>query len=582
MRWPSVVLALLVALACAPVQAVKPVALDAPHQAVYQQIAAELDPGHSYALVLGISDFDNPSWQHLDGVGPEVAEVSLALEQQGFAIVSDSRVGRIDHAGLAAAIKGFFDAHGNDAQNRLIVYVATHGYAAPDSNYGYLIPSDAGAPADGRVASGYSVDELSSALTSVQAQHVFLFFDSCFSGALMPEPTRANVPVFPGKPVFALSPETADWTRELLAHNARLILTAGNSSQTVPDVDNPFPAAIVEALNGAADTDGDGLILGTELSQYVRARVAHATRLAGHPNDPVFAILPKKVGPQVQRPDAPEKLAPTAIEYALQGDFVFLDPAGAKTSAQKGMSEQQALLEEKLARLEHGQFLACVDCPTMVRMPGEDSTLALSRTEITFAQWDACRRELACDRYLPDDGFGRGDRPAVNLTWLDALQFVSWVNSNLGPDAPCLSYRIPTADEWNEAALYSSAGPVSWREAVANAAPICWGCGPGDDGVAAVRTASEPADAAGLYDMIGNVWEWISDGADAGAPACDLTAIRQNGRCGDGRVMGGSYATRADALPAIAVGGTAPRTGNDHPWSSPTVGLRLACTVRQS
>jgi formylglycine-generating enzyme required for sulfatase activity len=76
--------------------------------------------------------------------------------------------------------------------------------------------------------------------------------------------------------------------------------------------------------------------------------------------------------------------------------------------------------------------------------------------------------------------------------------------------------------------------------------------------------------------MVGNLWEWVEDEADA----CDLTAIRHNGQCAPGRVMGGSYATSADALPNVGEGGIAPRTGNDRPWSSPTIGFRVACDVR--
>jgi formylglycine-generating enzyme required for sulfatase activity len=282
-------------------------------------------------------------------------------------------------------------------------------------------------------------------------------------------------------------------------------------------------------------------------------------------------VQPKLVAPASPRPDVPNA---DRIDYALQGDFIFLTPGGPKQTAD-GQSEQEVLLEQKQARLLPHQFLACVDCPTMVEVPGT-TALALSATEITYAQWDACFRESACRRYLPDDGQGRGDRPAGGVTWLDALEYITWLGTKPEAGQPCDDYRLPTAGEWKAAALYGSHGPVTWQAAVADTSPVCWGCGPGQDGNAAFRTASAPANAAGLYDMIGNVWEWVEEEADS----CDLTAIRQNGRCAPGRVMGGSYATSADALAGVGDGGLAPRTGNDRPWSSPTIGFRVACNVR--
>ena len=555
--------------------AITPIA-SSERSATRQQIAQQLGPSHSYALLIGISDFDNPGWHHLEGVGPEIEKVGAALVAQGFTIVPESHTGRMDHDALGSAIGRFFSTYGQKAEDRLVVYIATHGFSDPrrPNADGFLVASDAGAPANGAVPNGYSVHELSAALTSIAAQHVFLFFDSCFSGAMLPEPTRANDVMLSGKPVLALSKETAAWTLDLLAHNARLVLTAGNASQSVPDVDNPFSAAVVDAINGAADVDGDGLILGTEIAQFVRARVARATRVAGHANDPVFAVLPKLVPPAAPRPDV---VSPDRIDYALQGDFIFLTPGGPKPAATAGISEQQALLAARQSRLASGQFLACVDCPTMLKLP-DAPALALSSTEITYAQWDACYREMGCHRYLSDDGFGRGDRPAGNMTWLDALEYTTWLGSKAAAGQPCAEYRLPTIDEWQAAALYSTAGSATWAETVADGQNVCWGCGAGEDGSSAIRTASQPANAAGLYDMVGNLWEWVADASEA--PACDLTAIRRAGQCAPGRVMGGSYATGVAALPSIGAGGLVPRSGNDHPWSSPTVGLRVACDVR--
>ena len=558
-------------------------------QQIKNQIAQQLGENRSFALVIGISDFDDPAWNDLSGVGDEVKNVSEAFRQQGFRVTE--KAGRVDLADLSRTINEFFKANGGRAENRLVVYIASHGYADKDASdpEGFLVPSDGKAPADGRIAQGYSVGLLQSALTDLNAQHVYLFFNSCFSAAMLPPPTRA---ANDEKRVAArigdvLSDETAKWTLELLSHNARLGLAAGNASQEVPDGKSPFETAVVDGLMGQGDLDGDGLILGTELAHFVRGRVVQATYGTRLPNDPVFAIIPKTKPPAIERPDS---VVTSDDQYQFQGDFVFLNLDGPRQVA-PGKTEAQLMLDHKRELLPINQSTSCVDCPTMVSIdvPALDEpptivdpfvdvglSFAMSATEVTYAQWDACFRDNVCRRYIPDDGQGRGDRPVGGVTWLDALQYTSWLTSKAGAkDDPCVEYRLPTPAQWKYAALYTSFGEVSWEQAAADSFPVCWGCGPGQDGNASVRTASSPANPAGLYDMLGNVWEWV----EADPRQCTANAA-DNQACAPGMVMGGSYATRADALPLVAEGSKAvPRTGNFNGWSSPTIGFRVACKV---
>ena len=286
-------------------------------------------------------------------------------------------------AELAEEINGFLTRHGGKAENRLIIYVATHGYAAKEKrDFGFLIASDTLAPDDKDFeGTAYSVRELSRALTGISAQHVYLFFNSCFSGAMMPEPTRDSVPFDVAvKRAKALAPEMEEWIIDLLVHNARLVLTAGSDGQTVPDVDNPYAKALTEGLGGVADADGDGLILGTELAQYMRGRVARETRLKDRPNDAVFAVLPKQHAPAQESPDVAE--APAKIDYALQGDFVFFTPGGPRDATGEEKNQVTEILEARRNRLPPDQFVECADCPAMVDLP--DSKVAIGRTETTF------------------------------------------------------------------------------------------------------------------------------------------------------------------------------------------------------
>jgi hypothetical protein len=524
----------------------------------FGEVETQLSKGKSYALVIGISEFEN--MPYLSGVDAEVKLVRKVLEEQQHFIVEPPFTGAMSSDLLKATIAKFLENKTED--DRLVVYVATHGYAEPQGDRkGYLLTSDSLKPGSPNFSDhAYSVAELSETLKATKARHIYFFFNSCFSGAMVPTVTtdRGATPL--NKVVEDAKAKRAgiveDWMRDLLALDARLVLTAGSDGQTVPDKDNPYARAIYDGLSGVADGDGDGLILGTELASFVRSRVALATRDREPANDAVFAILPK--GDQ-----------PGDVGYGLQGDFVFLTPEGARNNAVAHPDESAQVLAARRDNLIGEQFVDCADCPVMVGV--RDSRLALSRAEITYSDWDACYRDFGCRRYLPDDGYGRGDRPASGMTWQDAEQYRTWLDSEVGNGGKCKTYRIPKKAEWLEATVRDP-GEVGETWQLGDA--VCRGCTGHDEGHA-LPVASLPSDAFGFNDLTGNVWEWV----DEGGP-CDIASLAPNESCSEGTVMGGSFATSREKL-SPSLEGHLPRTANRWPlWSWPTVGLRIACDMR--
>ena len=164
--------------------------------------------------------------------------------------------------------------------------------------------------------------------------------------------------------------------------------------------------------------------------------------------------------------------------------------------------------------------------------------------EVTFAEWDACVIAGGCGRSAADDeGWGRGSRPVIHVSWDDAQTYVTWLSRQTGA-----RYRLLSEAEWEYAARAGSTTARYWGESDADQCRYANGndhrvsCSDGHDYTA--PAGSFLPNEFGLYDMLGNVLEWTQDCVNvtlgyAGAPA-DGSAW-QSGPCYRRVARGGAW-----------------------------------------
>ncbi len=121
---------------------------------------------------------------------------------------------------------------------------------------------------------------------------------------------------------------------------------------------------------------------------------------------------------------------------------------------------------------------------------------------VTFADYDRFAR--ATGRKKPyDNGWGRGNRPVINVSWLDAMAYCKWLSLQTGH-----LYRLPTEAEWEYAARAGTQTDYWWGNAIgANNTNCIDSDSPWSNEKTSPVDAFEP-NPFGLYDVIGNVWEW--------------------------------------------------------------------------
>ena len=159
--------------------------------------------------------------------------------------------------------------------------------------------------------------------------------------------------------------------------------------------------------------------------------------------------------------------------------------------------------------------------------------LAVGRFEVTFAEWDACVTAGGCSHRPGDEGWGRGNRPVIHVSWNDAQQYIVWLSRRTGR-----RYRLLTEAEWEYAARAGTTTPYFTGTSISMAQANF-----GNNVGRTQPVGSYAANRFGLHDMAGNVDEWVEDcwvSSYAGA-SLDASRAVTGGACSSRVLRGGSW-----------------------------------------
>jgi|EndMetStandDraft_7_1072992.scaffolds.fasta_scaffold02988_5 formylglycine-generating enzyme required for sulfatase activity len=474
------------------------------------------------ALVVG-----NSAYQHagrLANPANDAADVAAALKKLGFQVIEGFD---LDKAAFDRKVRDFAGAlKGADAG---VLFYAGHGMQVAGENY--LVPIDAKA----EDATALEFEMLRVAMIhrimEQQTNTNILFLDACRDNPLARNLARG---------MGTRSTDVGSGLARIESGVGTLISFStqpGNVALDGAGRNSPFAGALVKQLNSSADDLGAMLIT-------VRNDVMKET----------------------QRKQVPWE------NSALTGRFYFGKPGPtAEPSKQVSLTTSPKPLgaDEERSLKPGTAFKECEQCPEMVVLPPGEFTMgspaaeegrfanegpqrkvtigvpfAVGKFEVTFAEWDSCVAAAGCKHKPNDRGWGRSKRPAINVSWEDITkEYLPWLARKTGK-----TYRLLTEAEWEYAARAGTTTPYSTGTTI-TVEQANFFASVDTYRKETIDVGALPANAFGLHDMHGNVWEWVQDcfkEGYAGTPT-DGSAMADAADCP--RVLrGGAWSNEARAL----------------------------------
>jgi formylglycine-generating enzyme required for sulfatase activity len=289
---------------------------------------------------------------------------------------------------------------------------------------------------------------------------------------------------------------------------------------------------------------------------------ASAPAPAAAPPAPPAASKTQTAAPQPGHAVAPSQPSP---EHQRAASAMVATPPPAPAPAPATAAATPKAPDKSAANAPvAGESKDCAACPVMISLPAGSFTMgsnsgdiserpphrvtigapfAIGKYDVTVEQWNACVTANACPKLSGENG-PAANAPARDLSWDEVQQYIKWLSKVTGKP-----YRLPTEAEWEYAARGGTATTYWWGEQMRKGNTNCKGCGDPWHDERPENVGTFTANPYGLYDMGGNVWQWVSDcwhSSYKDAPAdgrawdstgCDMRVIR-----------GGSWREGADYM----------------------------------